>query len=156
MAAHKDKVSGIMLGVGAGFDFHAGTIKRAPKWMQEMCLEWLYRLLQDPVRLFPRYLKTNASFLWHTAKEGRKLKKEEKKRLKAQKKAQKPMRIAMIGHKRIPSREGGVEVVVQELATRMTQKGYQIEAYNRSGYHVSGKEYDTNHGPGKYYYGSNL
>lgn len=151
MAAHKDKVSGIMLGVGAGFDFHAGMIKRAPKWMQEMCLEWLYRLLQDPVRLFPRYLKTNESFLWNTAKEGRKLKKEEKKRLKAQKKAQKPMRIAMIGHKRIPSREGGVEVVVQELATRMTQKGYQIEAYNRSGYHVSGKEYDTNHGPGKYY-----
>ena len=41
MAAHEGRVYGVMLGVGAGFDFHAGTIKRAPKWMQEMCLEWL-------------------------------------------------------------------------------------------------------------------
>ena len=48
MAAHKGKVNGLMLGVGAGFDFHAGTVKRAPKWMQEMCLEWLFRLMQDP------------------------------------------------------------------------------------------------------------
>lgn len=151
MAAHKGMVTGVMLGVGAGFDFHAGTIKRAPKWMQELCLEWLFRLMQDPRRLFPRYLKTNVSFVVHTAIEGKKLKKAQKKQQKQQSRQQRPMRIAMIGHKRIPSREGGVEVVVQELATRMTRKGYQIEAYNRSGYHVSGKEYDRGHGHGKYY-----
>ena len=66
MNAHKEKVNGLMLGVGAAFDFHAGTVKRAPGWMQEWCLEWLFRLCQDPKRLIKRYLKTNTKFLWLT------------------------------------------------------------------------------------------
>lgn len=53
------------------------------------------------------------------------------------------MRIAMLGHKRVPSREGGVEVVVEELAVRMAAKGHQVTCYNRSGHHVSGKEFDA-------------
>ena len=53
------------------------------------------------------------------------------------------MKIAMIGHKRIPSREGGVERVVEELAVRMAEKGYKVCAYNRKGHHVSGKENDV-------------
>lgn len=66
----------------------------------------------------------------------------------------KKFRVAMIGQKRIPSREGGVEVVVDELANRFTQRGYAVEAYNRSGYHVSGKDFDTGeNGRGKYYNG---
>lgn len=64
MYAHKGKVNAVMIGVGAGFDYHAGTIKRAPGWMQKASLEWLYRLLQDPKRLFGRYLKTNLKYLW--------------------------------------------------------------------------------------------
>jgi len=52
------------------------------------------------------------------------------------------MRIAMLGHKRIPSREGGVEVVVEELAVRMAERGHQVTVYNRSGHHVSGREFD--------------
>lgn len=64
MAEHKDRVDGLMIGVGAGFDYHAGNIKRAPEWMQKCSLEWLYRLLQDPRRLFKRYLKTNIKFIW--------------------------------------------------------------------------------------------
>ena len=52
------------------------------------------------------------------------------------------LRIAMLGHKRIPSREGGIEIVVEELSTRMAEKGHQITCYNRSGHHVSGKEFD--------------
>ena len=64
MLAHKDKFRGVMVGVGAAFDFHAGTIKRAPKWMQMLSLEWFYRLLQDPARLFKRYFVTNIRFLW--------------------------------------------------------------------------------------------
>ncbi len=52
------------------------------------------------------------------------------------------LRIAMIGHKRIPSREGGVEIVVEELATRMVKLGHHVTCYNRKGHHVSGKEYD--------------
>lgn len=64
MYAHKGRVKGLMIGVGAGFDYFAGNIKRAPLWMQKCSLEWLYRLLQDPRRLFKRYLVTNTKFLW--------------------------------------------------------------------------------------------
>lgn len=51
--------------------------------------------------------------------------------------------IAMFGHKRIPSREGGIEIVVEELCTRMVNKGNRVTCYNRAGHHVSGAEYDT-------------
>ena len=54
--------------------------------------------------------------------------------------------IAMLGHKRIPSREGGIEIVVEELAVRMAARGYRVTCYNRSGHHVSGKEFDTRRG----------
>lgn len=53
------------------------------------------------------------------------------------------MKIVMLGHKRIPSREGGIEIVVEELATRMVKKGLDVTCYNRRGHHVSGKEFDT-------------
>ena len=66
MAAHKDKINGVMLGVGAGFDFHAGTIDRAPKLIQGIGLEWLYRLFQNPRRLFKRYLVTNTKFILYS------------------------------------------------------------------------------------------
>ena len=71
MAAHEGKVQGLMIGVGAGFDYHAGRLKRAPQWMQKCSLEWLYRLLQDPVRLFKRYLLTNTKYLWLVSRENR-------------------------------------------------------------------------------------
>ena len=54
------------------------------------------------------------------------------------------LRIAMLGHKRVPSREGGIEIVVEELCTRMIQNGDKVVCYNRSGHHVSGFQYDTN------------
>lgn len=65
MNAHKGEIGGVMMGVGAGFDFHAGTIKRAPKWIQKIGLEWLFRLFQDPGRLFKRYFVTNGKFIWY-------------------------------------------------------------------------------------------
>ena len=65
MAAHKDRVNGVMLGVGAGFDFYAGTVKRAPKWIRKIGMEWLYRLFQDPKRLANRYIVTNFKFIWY-------------------------------------------------------------------------------------------
>lgn len=54
----------------------------------------------------------------------------------------KPLKIAMLGHKRIPSREGGVEIVVLELATRLAQKEHSVTCYNRKGHHVSGADFD--------------
>ena len=56
---------------------------------------------------------------------------------------QESLKIAMVGHKRIPSREGGIEVVVEELAVRMAKLGHDVTCYNRSGHHVSGREFDT-------------
>ena len=54
----------------------------------------------------------------------------------------KKVKIAMLGHKSIPSRQGGIEIVVEELAVRMAALGHQVTIYNRSGHHVSGKEFD--------------
>ncbi len=62
MYSHKNRINAVMMGVGAGFDFHAGTIQRAPSWLQKLGLEWLYRLFTDPKRLFKRYLVTNIKF----------------------------------------------------------------------------------------------
>lgn len=68
MNLHQGRVNAVMIGVGAGFDFHAGMIKRAPVWIQRMGLEWLYRLTQDPKRLFNRYFTTNFKFIWYLLK----------------------------------------------------------------------------------------
>lgn len=64
MAAHRGRVQAVMVGVGAAFDFHAGTVVRAPAWMRDNGLEWLHRLLSEPRRLGRRYLVTNTLFLW--------------------------------------------------------------------------------------------
>ena len=66
MAQHKGKINAVMFGVGAAFDFHAGTIKRAPIIVQKMGMEWLYRLFQDPKRLIKRYFITNLKFMLYT------------------------------------------------------------------------------------------
>ena len=71
MAAHQGRINGLMIGVGAGFDYHAGNIDRAPEWMQKSNLEWVYRLLQDPRRLFGRYWHTNTKFIWNAIVRGK-------------------------------------------------------------------------------------
>jgi len=63
MAAHVGRVKAVMIGVGAAFDFIAGTKEQAPKWMQSIGLEWLFRLSQEPERLLWRYLYHNPRFL---------------------------------------------------------------------------------------------
>ncbi len=65
MATHQGKIDGLMIGVGAGFDYYAGNIERAPQWMQKHNLEWMYRLMQEPKRLFKRYFSTNSKFIWN-------------------------------------------------------------------------------------------
>lgn len=71
MAAHQGKIDGLMVGVGAGFDYYAGNIQRAPQWMQKWNLEWVYRLIQDPKRLFQRYWHTNTKFIWNAMIRGK-------------------------------------------------------------------------------------
>lgn len=59
----------VILPVGAAFDFHSGRVRRAPRWMRRAGLEWLFRLSQEPGRLWRRYLATNARFIWLVARE---------------------------------------------------------------------------------------
>ena len=54
-----------MIGIGAGFDYIAGKTQHAPEWMKNFSLEWLYRLIQEPGRLWKRYLVTNTLFLFY-------------------------------------------------------------------------------------------
>ena len=59
MYEHRDKLKvPVMLGVGAAFDMNSGKTRRAPMWMRKCCIEWLYRLLSEPRRLWKRYLVT--------------------------------------------------------------------------------------------------
>jgi N-acetylglucosaminyldiphosphoundecaprenol N-acetyl-beta-D-mannosaminyltransferase len=64
VGAHRDRVQAVMLAVGAAFDFHSGRVRQAPRWMQRSGLEWFFRLLMDPRRLWRRYFKNNPRFLW--------------------------------------------------------------------------------------------
>ena len=64
VAGHRDRVQAVMLAVGAAFDFHSGRVRQAPRWMQRSGLEWLFRLLMDPRRLWRRYFRNNPRFLW--------------------------------------------------------------------------------------------
>jgi len=63
MEAHKERIPAVMLGVGAAFDFHTGRVPQAPGWMQVTGLEWLFRLLMDPRRLWKRYARHNPRFV---------------------------------------------------------------------------------------------
>jgi len=65
MAKHVDRLEApVLIGIGAAFDFHAGLVRRAPRWVQKRGLEWLFRLLQEPRRLWRRYLKNNPLFVF--------------------------------------------------------------------------------------------
>lgn len=69
MDEHRGKINAVMIGVGAAFDFHAGTVKRAPQWMRDNGLEWLHRLGSEPGRLWKRYLMTNTLFILGAARQ---------------------------------------------------------------------------------------
>ncbi|HEY4374008.1 MAG TPA: WecB/TagA/CpsF family glycosyltransferase [Burkholderiales bacterium] len=69
MAQHRTRIHAVQIGVGAAFDYHAGTLKRAPLWMQRHGLEWLHRLCTEPRRLWRRYFYTNALFVLGAGKQ---------------------------------------------------------------------------------------
>lgn len=69
MAAMKGRVHGVMVGLGGAFLLYAGLDDRAPQWMRNASLEWLYRLILEPRRLWKRYLVTNSHFIFHLLKE---------------------------------------------------------------------------------------
>jgi N-acetylglucosaminyldiphosphoundecaprenol N-acetyl-beta-D-mannosaminyltransferase len=66
---HKDKLrTKIAIGFGAAFDFHSGRVKRAPVWMQKICLEWFHRFLQEPKRMWKRYIFANSYLIFLVVK----------------------------------------------------------------------------------------
>lgn len=69
MARQRGHVKAVMIGAGAAFDFHAGIVRRAPRWMHRSGLEWLHRLVSEPRRLWRRYLVTNTLFVLGAARE---------------------------------------------------------------------------------------
>jgi N-acetylglucosaminyldiphosphoundecaprenol N-acetyl-beta-D-mannosaminyltransferase len=69
MWEHRPKLNTVMIGVGAAFDYEIGRLRRAPSWMQRAGLEWAYRLIQEPSRLFRRYAVTNTLFIAIYAKD---------------------------------------------------------------------------------------
>lgn len=66
MAEHKGKINAVMVGVGAAFDFISGNKKQAPEWMQNIGMEWFFRLITEPKRLFWRYFYNNPRFIFLT------------------------------------------------------------------------------------------
>jgi len=119
---------GIFLAVGDAFELLAGRRAFAPRWMQKAGLTWLYRLWQEPRRLFPRYFKYNSLFLYYSGldlllggtprpadmpKEGKK-------------------KIAFLGCRGVPARYSGFETLVEELGARLAERGHAVTVYNRA------------------------
>jgi N-acetylglucosaminyldiphosphoundecaprenol N-acetyl-beta-D-mannosaminyltransferase len=69
MAQHKDKIQSVMIGLGGVFPVYAGLCKQTPRWIQRLGLEWSYRLIQEPRRLWKRYSKTIPPFMWLACKQ---------------------------------------------------------------------------------------
>lgn len=61
----RNRINALMIGIGGALNVLSGIVPDAPKWMRKLGLEWLYRLLQEPKRLFKRYAVTNTKFLWY-------------------------------------------------------------------------------------------
>ncbi len=112
---------GVFFAVGDAFELLAGTRPFAPAWMQKSGLTWLYRLSQEPGRLFPRYFKYNSLFLFYLFRDG----------ILGSPRWQRPTRIAFLGSRGVPARYSGFEVVVEELGSRLVKDGYEVTVYNR-------------------------
>ncbi|SFP37127.1 polymer biosynthesis protein, WecB/TagA/CpsF family [Butyrivibrio proteoclasticus] len=106
MRDHKGKINAVMMGVGAGFDFHAGTLKRAPLWIRRVGLEWLFRLFKEPARLFKRYVVNNIKFMVYLLTD---------KTREAEYYHTKKKQIFCIGCKGVPAEYGGFETFMDNL-----------------------------------------
>jgi len=113
----------VMCGVGAAFDFHSKVVKQAPRWIQRSGFEWLYRTVQEPRRLFWRYLKNNTRFLWRYALSGVGLEPPRR---------EEGVSIAFLGCRGVPARYSGFETLVEELGGRLALRGHAVTVYNRS------------------------
>ena len=116
---------GVFFAVGDAFALLAGERGFAPKWMQRLGITWLYRLWQEPRRLWRRYARFNTLFVWYTLRDAI---------LGTPKNAENEpglASIAFLGSRGVPARYSGFEVVVQELGKRLAANGHEVTVYNR-------------------------
>lgn len=119
---------GVFFAVGDAFELLAGSRPFAPAWMQRFGLTWLYRLAQEPRRLWARYFKFNSLFLYYSFRDTA---------LGAPRRYSLPRlssprpSIAFLGSRGVPARYSGFEVVVENLGRRLAERGYPVTVYNR-------------------------
>jgi N-acetylglucosaminyldiphosphoundecaprenol N-acetyl-beta-D-mannosaminyltransferase len=116
---------GAFFAVGDAFELLAGRRPYAPEWMQKCGLTWACRLYQEPNRLWPRYVKYNSLFLKYLVRDA----------LFAKPAPRGKMKIAFLGCRGVPARYAGFETVVDELGSRLVERGYEVAVYNRSNYY---------------------
>jgi N-acetylglucosaminyldiphosphoundecaprenol N-acetyl-beta-D-mannosaminyltransferase len=121
---------GVFFAVGDAFELLAGRRPFAPAWVQRVGLTWLYRLWQEPRRLWGRYLRFNSLFLYYLLVDGlRRFFQVDRQPEQAQ------PSIAFLGSRGVPARYSGFETVVEELGSRLAQRGYSVTVYNRDIYY---------------------
>ena len=113
---------GVFFAVGDAFELLAGSRPFAPVWMQRRGLTWVYRLAQEPRRLWPRYFKFNSLFLYFLGRDAV---------LGPPRLGDAKVRVAFLGSRGVPARYSGFEVVVEELGSRLASRGYDVTVYNR-------------------------
>ncbi len=118
---------GVFFAVGDAFELLAGSRPFAPTWMQKAGLTWLFRLAQEPKRLFPRYFKYNSLFLYYLFRD----------KILGTPRSDRRTKIAFLGSRGVPARYSGFEVVVEELGSRLVAAGYDVTVYNRFPQHVA-------------------
>ena len=129
IAKHAGRHSrGVFLAVGDAFELLAGRRAFAPIWMQRAGLTWLYRLLQEPRRLLPRYLKFNSLFVYYSMME--RVLGETGKGLGFPREGKQS--VAFLGCRGVPARYSGFETLVEELGARLAERGHGVTVYNRS------------------------
>jgi len=115
---------GVFFAVGDAFALLAGERKFAPSWMQRLGITWIYRLWQEPRRLWRRYARFNSLFVWYTLRDALlgSPRPKYKKALPS---------VAFLGSRGVPARYSGFEVVVEELGKRLAARGHEVTVYNR-------------------------
>lgn len=111
---------GVFFAVGDAFELLAGGRPFAPAWMQKRGLTWLYRLVQEPRRLWPRYVRFNSLFLYYALRD----------RVLGVPRTALP-HVAFLGSRGVPARYSGFETVVENLGAELAGRGYRVTVYNR-------------------------
>ncbi len=119
---------GVFFAIGDAFELLAGNRPFAPAWMQRFGLTWAYRLAQEPGRLWARYLKFNSLFLYYTVRD--RLLGTPRRYADPSLTTSRP-HVAFLGSRGVPARYSGFEVVVENLGSRLAERGYPVTVYNR-------------------------